>query len=149
MRLKDDLEEIFDIEDITPKHLQDIKTGPLNNKVFKKIRSEKSSTDAYPVLLTNYASSPLRDSEIYLRYIVGLHEDDIHLIIKQYNSKIVPYEIPVVIYSNKDTSDFVYNMEHHKGALQNEYDDVSVETKLILSSFVMLRFNEKSFLKTF
>ena len=29
MKLKDELEEIFDNKDITPEHLQDEKTGPL------------------------------------------------------------------------------------------------------------------------
>ena len=29
MALKDELEELFDIEDITPEHLRDEKTGPL------------------------------------------------------------------------------------------------------------------------
>ena len=115
---------------------------------MKKIRSEKSSTDAYPILLTNYASSPLRDFEIYLRFIVGLDEDDIQLILKQYNSKIVTYELPASIYLNKDTSQFVYTIGRHKGALRIEYDDVSMETELILSNFVLLRFNENSFLNT-
>ena len=36
-----------------------------------------------------YARSPLRDFESYLRIIVGLNEDDIQLILKQYNEKFI------------------------------------------------------------
>ena len=57
MELKNELEEIFDIEDITPEHLQDDKIGPLIINLYKNLKSEKSSTDAYRIPLTNYASS--------------------------------------------------------------------------------------------
>ena len=36
-----------------------------------------------------YARSPFRDFESYLRIVVGLDENDIQLILKQYNSKFV------------------------------------------------------------
>ena len=36
-----------------------------------------------------YARSPFRDSEIYLRVVVGLHEK---LILKQYKTDFVTYE---------------------------------------------------------
>ena len=55
MELKDELAEIFNLEEITPEHLQDDILGPLVIKFYKKITSEKSSTDAYLILLTNYA----------------------------------------------------------------------------------------------
>ena len=57
MESKDELEEIFDVQDITPKRLQDEKVGPLIFKVYKKLKSENSSTDAYFILLTTYAKS--------------------------------------------------------------------------------------------
>ena len=36
-----------------------------------------------------YARSPFSDFESYLRIVIGLHEDDIRLILKQYNEKLV------------------------------------------------------------
>ena len=40
-----------------------------------------------------FASSPFRDLESYLRIVVGLDEDDIRLISKQYNANFVTYEL--------------------------------------------------------
>ena len=42
-----ELEEILGLSDITPKHLQHKITGPLNIQTYKKLGSEKSSTDGY------------------------------------------------------------------------------------------------------
>ena len=40
-----------------------------------------------------YARSPFRDFESYLRIVFGLEEDNIRLILKQYNEKFVTYEL--------------------------------------------------------
>ena len=40
-----------------------------------------------------YARSPFRDFESYLRIVVDLDEDDIQLILKQYNANFVTYEL--------------------------------------------------------
>ena len=50
-------------------------------------------TDGYYMLLMGYATSPFRDFESYLRIMVGLGEDDILLILKQYNANFVTYEL--------------------------------------------------------
>ena len=46
-----------------------------------------------------YARSSFRDFESYLRIVVGFDEDDIQLILKQYNSKFVTYELLPGIYT--------------------------------------------------
>ena len=89
VELRDELQEFFDIEDITCGHFQDEKLGPLNVTFYKKIKSEKPSTDAYLILITTYVKSPIRDCEKYLRIVVGLDEDDIQIILKQFNSNSV------------------------------------------------------------
>ena len=57
--------------------------------------------------------------------------------------------MPPGIYANKDTSEVVYTIGYHEGALQVTYDDKSMKTKLILTrfggTFGTLKFNEKSF----
>ena len=146
VELKEELKQIFNIEDITPEQLQDVKIGPLFTKFHKKLKSEKSGLDDYFILLTNYARSHFWGFESYLRIVFGPVEDDIQLKLKQYNSNFVSYEIPPGIYTNKDISEFV--KKDHKGTLPIEYDGVSLKTKLILSPFVMLGFNEKSFFNT-
>ena len=49
--IKDELEEILSISDITPSHLQHERIGPHIRKAYKKLRSEKSSSDGYLKLL--------------------------------------------------------------------------------------------------
>ena len=82
MELKDGLEEIFNNTDITPKHLQDEKIGPLIFESYRKLISGKSTTDAYLLLSTNYSGSPFRDFESYLGVLVGPDEDDTEILRK-------------------------------------------------------------------
>ena len=99
-----------------------------------------------------YARSLFRDFESYLRIVVCLNEDDIQLTLKQYNEKIITFEISPGIYKIEDNSKVVYTMRDHKGTLQIEYDDGTMKTKLTLtrfgSTFGTLRFDEKSFFNT-
>ena len=53
--LKDELEEVLIISDVTPYHPQHEKTGTRNIEAYKKLRSEKSSTDGYFKLIMGYA----------------------------------------------------------------------------------------------
>ena len=100
-----------------------------------------------------YARSPFRDFESYLRIVIGLDEDDIRLILKQYNANFVTYELDPGDYTIEDLEEAVYPLGDHKGTLQIEYDDLNKKTKLILtrfgSTFGMLRFNKKSFFSYF
>ena len=91
--LKDELEEILGTRNITDDNLKDVTKGPRIIKTYWKLRSEKSSTDGYIILLLGYARFPFRDFESYLRIVVGLDEDGIQLILEQYNVKIVTQRI--------------------------------------------------------
>ena len=149
---KDEVEEILDIPKITYYHLEDETLGPRIIKTYWDLRSKKSSTDGYIILLMGYARSPFRDCESYLRIVVGLDEDDIRLILKQYNANCVTYELDPDIYTIEDLQEAVYPLGDHERTLQIEYDDLNKKTKLILirfgSTFGTLRFDEKSFFHT-
>ena len=69
--LKEELEEIIDISNITSEHLQDKVIAPPINQDYKKVRSETSSSDGYIILLMAYARSLFRDFESYLRIVIG------------------------------------------------------------------------------
>ena len=96
-----------------------------------------------------FARSPFRDFESILRIVVGLDEDDIQVIVKQYKSNFVLYELSPVTYTIKYTSEAVYTMGDHEGTLKTEYDVITMKTKLILARFAgnfeNLRFDEGSF----
>ena len=151
-KLKNELEEILSISDITPYHLQHETIGPRITEANKRIGLEKTSTDGYIILLLGYARSAFRDFESYLRIVVGLDEDDIRWIKKQYKSNFITYELSPGIYLIKDIAQAVYTMGDHDGTLEYEYDDNTMKTKLVLTrfggKFGTVRFDGKSFFIT-
>ena len=151
--IKDELEEILNIPNITDDLLEDETIGPRIIKTFWKLRSEKSNTDAYIIILMGYARSPFRDFGSYCRIVVGLDEDDFQLILKQCNANFVTSELDPGKYTIEDLQESVYPLGDHEGTLQIEYDDLNKKTKLILtrfgSTFGTLTFDEKSFFITY
>ena len=77
LELKDELEDILNIPHITNKHLDDEILGPCIFDEFIKLSNEKKNSDGYMILLLGYSASPFRDSESYLRLVIGLDEEDI------------------------------------------------------------------------
>ena len=150
--LKDEIEEFLDIPDMTSYHLQHETLTPRIVEAYKKLGLEKSSTDGYTILLMYYARSPFRDFECFLRMTGDLKEKDIQLILKQYNSNFVTYELNVGNYTIEDLQEAVYPLGDHEGTLQIEYYDLNEKTKLILthfgSTFGTVRFDEHSFFNT-
>ena len=150
--LKDETGEILNIPNITDDHLEDEILAPRIAETYWKLRSDKSNHDCYTILLTGYANSSFRDFEGYLRIIIGLEEDDIQLILKQYNEKFVSYELNPGNYTIEDFQKAVYPLGDHEGCLKIEYDDLNKKVKLILTrfggTFGTLRFDEKSFFNT-
>ena len=90
-----------------------------------------------------YARSPLRDFERYHRIVVGLDENDIQLISKQYNANFVTYEVDPANYTIEDLQEAVYLLGDYEGTLQIEYDDLNKKTKLILTRFGSTFWNVK------
>ena len=126
--------------------------APRIAETYWKLRLDKSSHDGYIILLMGYARSPFRDFESYLRIFVDLEEDNIQLILKQYNEKFVTYELDPGNYTIEDLKKAVHPLGDHEGTLQIEYDDLNKKVRLILTRFGItfgtLRFDEKSFFHT-
>ena len=150
--LKDEIEEILDIPNITDDHLEDETLALRIAETYWKLRSDKTSHDGYTILLTGYANSSFRDFETYLRIFVGLGDDNIRLILKQYKEKFITYELDPGNYTIEDLQKAVHPLGDHEGTLQIEYDDLNKKVKLILThfgeTFETLRFDEKSFFHT-
>ena len=68
---------------------------------------------------------------------------------KQHNEKFITYELSPITYTNKDIAKAVYTKGDHEGALQIEFDHISIKTKLVVTrfggTFGSLRFDKKSF----
>ena len=157
LELKDEIEEILDISHITNEHLDDEILGPQIIDEFIKLSTEKRNSDGYMILLYGYTRSRFRDFESYLRIVIGLDEKDIQLILNEYNSHFITYELTPGIYSIQDISDIFYNFSVNNESIKFEYDNISMKTKIILKyigerkKFVLgtLRFDERSFFHTF
>ena len=108
------------------------------------------------ILLLGYSRSPFRDFESFLRIVIGLHEEDIQLILKQYYSHFVTYELTPGIYTIQDISDGAHTFSGYSEIIEIEYDDINMKTKIILKykggqknfGLGTLRFDEKSFFHT-
>ena len=156
LELKDELGEILDIPHITNEHLDDEILGPRIIDEFIKLSNEKKNSDGYRILLLGYSRSLFRDFESYLRFVVNLLEEDIQLILKEYNSHFITYELNPGLYTIQDISDAIQTFSGHMETIQIEYDDISMKTKIILKyiggreMFVLgtLRFDERSFFLT-
>ena len=154
--LKDGLEEILNIPHITREHLLDDETASRIIDEYHKLSHEKKNSDGYTILLLNYSRSQFRDFESYLRIRVGLEEEDIPLILKQYNSHFITYELSPGIYTIQDNSDAVHTFSGHSDIIEIEYNDISMKTKIILKyedlrenfGLGTLRFDKKSFFHT-
>ena len=82
-----------------------------------------------------FARSAFRGFESYLRIVVGLDQDDIQLLLQQFNSIFITYEIPPSSCSIKDVSDVVYTMGDYEGTLQIENHENFLKTQLISTRF--------------
>ena len=93
LELKVELEEIPNISHISQDHLQDDEIGPRIFDKFLKLPLEKKNSNGYIILLLGYSRSLFRGFESYLRFVVGLDEEDIQLFLEQYNSHFITYEL--------------------------------------------------------
>ena len=156
LELKDKLEEILNIPHITTKHLDDEILGPRIINEYIKLSIEEKNRDGYMILLVGYSASPFRDFESYLRLVVGLDEVDIRLILKEYNSHFITYELTPGIYTIQDISDAIKTISGHQETIQLEYDDISMRATIVLkfknekNTFALgtLRFDKQSFFHT-
>ena len=77
--MKDKIAEVPGLSDISPEYLQHEVGAPNISKTYRKLSMDKSQTDGYYNLLTDYAHSPIRDYESYLRILTAVNEDDFKL----------------------------------------------------------------------
>ena len=110
--------------------------------------------EQYMNILAIYTSSVFQDFESFLRTQIDLIKDDIKVILDEYNSSFITFELEPGIYSYKDIAVALFYI------LQSEYpqsgseilirlDDITRKTKLVVrSGIIPIRFDEKSFFST-
>ena len=95
-----------------------------------------------------------QDFESFLRTEIDLVEDDIKLVLDEYNSRFITYELDPGIYTFKDISEALFNILQSEypgpsNVIDIEFDDITRKTKMLVRFGIMaIRFDEKSFFNT-
>ena len=153
-KVRAEIEEDLDTEDITAEDLQDDIIGPIIIEEYEEQVTKRMNDEQYMNILAFYTRSVFQHFESFLRTQIDLIEDDIKLVLDEYNSSFISYELEPGIYSYKEISEALFYI------LQSEYpqsnseilirlDDVTRKTKLVVNSgIIAVRFDEKSFFST-
>ena len=153
-KVRDEIEKDLGVSDITATDLQNDILVPNIIKEYREQVTKKMKDDKYMFSLSGYTSSIFQDFESFLRIEVDLVEDDIKLVVDEYNSIFITYDISPGIYTFKDISEFLFSFlqpeyEGHYNAIDFELDDINKKTKLVVRpGIIAIRFDEKSFFST-
>ena len=153
-KVRDETEKDLDIEDITAADIQDDIIGPIIIEEYREQVTKRMKDEQYMNILAIYTSSVFQDFESFLRTQIDLIEDDIKLVLDEYNSSFITYELEPGIYTFKDFSETLLNIlqSEYPGSsnvIDIEFDDITRKTKLVVrAGIIAIRFDEKSFFST-
>ena len=153
-KVRAEIEKDLDIEDITAADLQDEIIGPIIIEEYEEQVTKRMNDEQYMNILAFYTSSVFQDFESFLRTQIDLVEDDINLVLDEYNSSFITCELTPGIYTFKDISEALFNILQSDcpgdcNVIDIEYDDIKMKTKLVVQSgIIAVRFDEKSFFST-
>ena len=153
-KVRDEIEKDLDIEDITAEDLQDDIIGPIIIEEYEEQVTKRMNDEQYMNILAIYIRSVFQYFESFLRTQIDLVEDDFKLVLDEYNSSFVTYELEPGIYTFKDISEALFNIIQFEypgpsNVIDIEYDDITMKTKLVVNiGIIAVRFDEKSFFST-
>ena len=153
-KVRAEIEKDLDIEDITAADLQDEIIGPIIIEEYNEQVTKRMKDEQYMNILAFYTSSVFQDFESFLRTQIDLIEDDVKLVLGEYNSSFITYELEPGIYTFKDISEALFNIFQSEypgpsNLINIEYDDITGKTKLVVNNgIIAIRFDEKSFFST-
>ena len=146
-KLRDEIVKDLDISDITDADLQDDIIAPIIIEKYKELVSKRMNDEQYMSILLSYSGSVFQDFESFLRTQIDLVENDIKLVLDEYNPSFFTYELNPGIYTFKDISKALFNIVQHNNEIAIKYDDITLKTRLSLGIGILaIRFDEKSFL---
>ena len=153
-KVRDEIEKDLDFEEITATDLQDDKIAPIIIEEYKKQVTKRMKDGQYMKILAGYVCSVFQDFEIYLRTEVDLVQDDVKLVLDEYNSSFITYELNPGIYTFKDISEALFKILQSEypgpsNVIDIEFDDITRKTKLVVrDGIIAIRFDETSFFST-
>ena len=153
-KVRDEIEKDLDIKDITAEDLQDDIIGPIIIEEYEEQVTKRMNDEQYMNILAFYTRSVFQDFESFLRTQIDLIEDDVKLVLDEYNSSFITYELQPGIYTLKDISEALFNILQSEYPVPSitidiEFDNNTRKTKLVVNSgIIAIRFDEKSFFST-
>ena len=105
-------------------------------------------------IISGYHRSIFQDFESYFRTEFDLVEDVIKLVLDEYNSCFLTYELQTAIYTFKDLSEavLIFFQPEYPGpsnVIDIEFNDITTKTKLVVKNgIIAIRLDEKSFFNT-
>ena len=153
-KVRDEIERDLDISDITAADLQDDIIAPIIIEEYKKQVTKRMEDGGFMKILAGYVISVFQDFESYLRTEVDLVQDDVKLVLDEYNSSFITYDLDPGFYTFKDISEALFNILQSEypgpsNVIDIEFDDITRQTKMVVrSGFIAIRFDEKSFFNT-
>ena len=151
IKVRDEIEKDWDIEDITAADLQDDIIAPIIIEEYKEQVAKRMNDDGYMNILARCTRSIFQDFESFLRTQIDLVEDDIKLVLDEDNSSFITCELDPGIYTFKDISEALFSILQSEYPIPSntiviEYDDITMKTKLVVrSGIIAIRFDEKIF----
>ena len=131
-----------------------INIGPIIIEEYEEQVTKRMNDEQYMNILAFYTSSVFQDFESFLRTQIDLVEDDVKLVLDEYNSNFSTYELEPGIYTFKDFSEALFNIIQFEypgpsNVIDIECDDITMKTKLdVKAAIIAIRFDEKSFFIT-
>ena len=144
----------MEVSDITATDLRDEIIAPNIFKEYREQVTKRMKDDQYMLILSIYVSSIFQDFESFRKTEVALVEDDIRLVLDEYNSSFIAYELEPGICTFIDLSEALFNIfqpeyEASSNVIVFELDDITMKIKLVVRSGIRaIRFDKKSFSNT-
>ena len=154
IKVRDEIERDLDISDITAADLQDDIIAPIIIEEYKKQVTKRMEDGGYMNILVGYVSSVFQDFESFLRTEVDLVQDDVKLVLGEYNSSFITYKLEPCIYTFKDISEALFNILQSEypgpsNVIDIDHNDITMKTEMVVKSGIIAkRFDEKSFFST-
>ena len=93
------------ISDNTDVDMEDDLMGPINITEYRNQVTKGTKDEKYMRILANYVSSIIQESESFLRTEIDLVEDAITLVLDEYGSNFITFELQAGFYTFKDFSE--------------------------------------------
>ena len=99
----------MDISDVTATDLQNDIIGPFIIKEYREQVAKRMKDEKYMDIFGFYLMCIFQDFESFRKTEVDLVRDDIKIVLDEYNTSFVTYELQPNIYAFKDLSEALFN----------------------------------------